>query len=329
MPSEGRGIRLSARECHLLLLLGAPVLLVHLCDWVCQLGEAAGFHYQRDLVLLELFSGESVLTQTFRAAHQKSQWFDILGRGSANDILQPGGFLFALRETMRLGPGSLLFAGVPCCSWVWISSFTTQRFTSILGDEREKCVLFGNQIAARFALLCLVAYVLKAHHVVEQPTSSRLVFFPYMQFIWQHYGALFKRFWMCNFDHWSMKPSYLVGTPKWIAALSSQVDPVRKEAIQQNGDNGMVKKTVSKASQKKSVSGGPALKKSAAYTKTFAEWVLEQHMASSSQPVEVEPPQELARAPFDWSHANLEPLREMLLLAKQQGTFSPQPDLPL
>ena len=28
-------------------------------------------------------------------------------------------------------------------------------------------MLYGNQIAARFALLCLVAYVLKAHHVVS------------------------------------------------------------------------------------------------------------------------------------------------------------------
>ena len=42
------------------------------------------------------------------------QWFDVLGRGSANDFLQPEGFLFALRETLRLGPGSLLWAGVPC-----------------------------------------------------------------------------------------------------------------------------------------------------------------------------------------------------------------------
>ena len=43
------------------------------------------------------------------------QWYDILGRGQANDMLDPTGFLFALREVMRLGPGSLLFAGIPCC----------------------------------------------------------------------------------------------------------------------------------------------------------------------------------------------------------------------
>ena len=81
-------------------------------------------------------------------------------------------------------------------------------------------VLKGNIIAARFALLCLVAIVLKAHHVVswlsitqillnlvstqamallevgfevEQPSSSKLVFYPYMQFIWRNYGAIFQR----------------------------------------------------------------------------------------------------------------------------------------
>lgn len=121
---------------------------------------------------------------------------------------------------------------------------------------------------------------------------------------------------------------------KWIAELASQVDPVRKASVQQKGDNGMVKKTISKTSQKKSVwetqdllviyacpnhhqnfgdpmefmhfspiynvaciwtfslrphgilpprSGGPALKSSAAYTKTFASWVLRQHMVPAAR----------------------------------------------
>ena len=41
---------------------------------------------------------------------------------------------------------------------------------------------------------------------------------------------------------------------RWIAALNSRVDPVRKDAIQKKGDNGMVKKTISKSSEKRSVS---------------------------------------------------------------------------
>ena len=41
---------------------------------------------------------------------------------------------------------------------------------------------------------------------------------------------------------------------KWIASMDPRVDPLKKQAIQQKGDNGMVKKTVSKESKKQSVS---------------------------------------------------------------------------
>lgn len=327
MP-KGRGIRLSRRECWLLLMLSAPVILIHLADFAAQLGEATGAGWERDTVMLELFSGEQRLTNMYRSHGHRAQWFDILGRGQSNDLLDPMGFMFALRETMRLSPGALLFAGVPCASWVWISCSTHLRHLSILGDERVDFVLKGNIIAARFALLCLVSIVLKAHHVVEQPSSSKLVFYPYMQFIWQNYGAIFQRFWMCNFDHFSLKPSYLVGTRKWIASMDPRVDPVKKQAIQQKGDNGMVKKTISKESQKKTVSGGPSLKSSAAYTETFAEFIYKNHMASSD-PFEVELPQGMMHAPFDWSHAELGSLRNMLVAAQHNGLFTPQPDLPL
>ena len=53
------------------------------------------------------------------------------------------------------------------------------------------------------------------------------------------------------------------------------------------------------------------------------------HQASSLDAVELEVPQEPARAPFNWGHADLEPLREMLLGAQREGIFSPQPGLPL
>ena len=107
------------------------------------------------------------------------QWFDIAGRGEDNNVLECQGFMFALRDTLRLSPGALLFAGVPCSrfldfsvysyiidsrnqlehivwtsscwccgggdvvvlwshlSWVWISSNTHQRYSSILGDDRS------------------------------------------------------------------------------------------------------------------------------------------------------------------------------------------------
>ena len=42
------------------------------------------------------------------------QSYDILRRGEANNILANEGFMFALRDCMRLSPKGLLFGGVPC-----------------------------------------------------------------------------------------------------------------------------------------------------------------------------------------------------------------------
>ena len=37
----------------------------------------------------------------------------------------------------------------------------------------------------------------------------------------------------------------------------------------------------------------------------------------------------IQRAPFDWAHANLEPVRAYLLKAREEGKFVPQFSLPL
>ena len=38
---------------------------------------------------------------------------------------------------------------------------------------------------------------------------------------------------------------------------------------------------------------------------------------------------DLPRAPFDWAHANLDPIRQYLLEAQRLGKFVPQPGVPL
>ena len=45
--------------------------------------------------------------------------------------------------------------------------------------------------------------------------------------------------------------------------------------------------------------------------------------------VDVVLPKQMPHAPFDWQHANLEPLRQVLLDAQRKGLFTPQPGLPL
>ena len=44
------------------------------------------------------------------------QWYDVIGRGSSNDILSTAGFLTALRDVLRLAKGALLWIGLPCSS---------------------------------------------------------------------------------------------------------------------------------------------------------------------------------------------------------------------
>lgn len=43
------------------------------------------------------------------------QWYDWQGRGEVNDFRSTAGFLWAIRDTMRLRRGGLLWGGVPCC----------------------------------------------------------------------------------------------------------------------------------------------------------------------------------------------------------------------
>ena len=51
------------------------------------------------------------------------------------------------------------------------SNIFKNKFPSLRG---EAFVLRGNRITARFALLCLVAFILKAHHVVPHAETSGL-----------------------------------------------------------------------------------------------------------------------------------------------------------
>ena len=130
---------------------------LHLC---CEVKLAASRHFLRS-----------------RVCHVKPrQWYDLLHRGSDNDICGVSGFLLALRDTLRLRVGGLLWAGHPCnpqpgfrplpsCdpnSWcvvcqalgflrfVWISMGTHWRHVSILGDDRAlTCLGWARAFAFR------------------------------------------------------------------------------------------------------------------------------------------------------------------------------------
>ena len=57
-------------------------------------------------------------------------YFDIADRGSSNNIRSTLGFGIAIRDVLRLVVHGLMFAGVPCFSFVWVSRSNTGRSAS-------------------------------------------------------------------------------------------------------------------------------------------------------------------------------------------------------
>jgi hypothetical protein len=94
------------------------------------------------------------------------------------------GILIGLRQTLRVVELGLLYGGIPCASYSFMSSQWHRR--SVLnpfGDETFGFVKMGNLLAARFFLLVIVAIARKVFWFVEQPGSSRLPLLPYCGYL--------------------------------------------------------------------------------------------------------------------------------------------------
>jgi hypothetical protein len=109
-----------------------------------------------------------------------SDYFDVCDRGADNDLCTTGGLLIAIRNTLRIVEGGLLYGGVPCNSFIFMNSRNTQRTDSNpLGNKMCPAAVTGNILASRFMMLVLIALARKVYWFVEQPGSSKLKLFPY------------------------------------------------------------------------------------------------------------------------------------------------------
>lgn len=343
----GPGLWLSARAAATVLMLGGPTILLHLCDYVCQVADADstcnGISWQRDLCSYELFAGSSVLTGEFRKRGSKSQWMDILHR-PGDDFTTVQGFLLSIRDTLRIRKGGLLWCWHPCGPFVWVSSGTHWRHLSILGDDRQSLVQLGNKCCARFALLAILCIALQIHWVVEQPSSSSLIVMPYIQHLINAMnsncksvaGILFKRFWLGLYGHPTPKASWLLGTPRWINELNDYMSQSQRQQLKQEAqENGfqMVKKYKDSQGVTR-VCGGPSMKESAHYPSKFAAWVVDHQLSSDDLPDVYISEEDLAVTaplvpPFDWHHAELGELRQFLQNEIASGRYVPTLNLPL
>lgn len=60
-------------------------------------------------------------------AWQLREYYDVVHRPKINNLATVMGFLVAIKLCLRLMPTGLLYAGLPCSSFVWISSSSTGR----------------------------------------------------------------------------------------------------------------------------------------------------------------------------------------------------------
>ena len=158
----------------------------------------------------EMFSGCGSLYKSFRGHGYVSQWYDKLQRGAVNDLSALGGLIVAIRDTLCIRAGGLLHGGHPCYGFVFMSSGTHWRHLCIMGHPGQPMVHTSNLLVARFSLILLLCIAIKVHFTVEQPSSSKLVYIPYIQHLLEalRNGAHFKRFWMGLYGHACPKPSW-------------------------------------------------------------------------------------------------------------------------
>jgi hypothetical protein len=140
-----------------------------------------------------------------------------------NDLMKVSGFLVAVRLALQLVRSGVLYGGVPCSLFVWMSLGTSLRSqTCPEGNEALECVRRANAMASRFILLAMIALARGCHFVVEQPSSSRLPIYPIVRNLLLKLHGLnkcfFTRFNMGAYGALSVKPTMLFGTP-WGAQL--------------------------------------------------------------------------------------------------------------
>ena len=107
---------------------------------------------------------------------------------SYEDLLGVHGFFQCLQHTLRLDEFGLLFGGVPCNSFTWISSSQHNRNESngFMGNwEKYSWVELMNILATRAAICIAVALSRRCYFMVENPDRSTLPSFPYFDHLLQ------------------------------------------------------------------------------------------------------------------------------------------------
>jgi len=277
MSAIGDVVTFSRNKAELLIKLGAPTWMLLCIDFILQTHMASGRPLRKAHHVVELFSGSCNMTRAFRRAGFISYGYDIQLNSAANDIISNAGFLVAIR--MVLEATQLVWLGVPCSSWVFMSSGSTKRKPQTpTGDETLPSVVAANCIAVRSALLVLLATVMGLHFIIEQPGSSQLINLDVFQNIFRNLGlkVWFQKFPMGCWGHWCIKPTWLLGSPQWITIFRAKMTKQIRQLLKKKAEKYQLFKVSFKKGQRK-VTGGRDMKRSGVYPREFCDEVCRQH----------------------------------------------------
>ena len=90
--------------------------------------------------------------------------------------------LLLIQYVLRVRPGGLVQAGIPCSSHVWMTRSDTGKSREFPhGHNDTEFCRDGNCVAARVAATLLICVVTRVFFSIEQPSSSVMPFLSYMR----------------------------------------------------------------------------------------------------------------------------------------------------
>ena len=262
-----------------LLFMGAPTVLYDMLKFVQQVSNPDRIY---KLLMVEYFCGCAAMTRSFQSAGYPATGVDQDKDRCFENILSDQGMLFCIRLAMALAPHGVMWLGTVCSSFVWLCRSTTARSErNPRGNTDLACVSMGNQMAARSALLALLAMANRTWWVLEQPFSSIMQLHPALVYLkelaifpWAdwHVADTF----MGAFEGLSVKEHQLMSSKWWIHGMS-RPKPVVDAPAQTTS---VVVRIATDGTKMKTTTGNKgALKESQHYTDNFGDAFLNLYQA--------------------------------------------------
>lgn len=111
------------------------------------------------------------------------------------------GLLKAIALMLRVCPEGLLYGGIPCCSFGFLSSPTHGRGALCPWGNPFPFVYMGNILSTRFALLAVIGIIRGCVWACEQPEKTTITHLPPMELLMRSYLRPLMAKWFCPQCH--------------------------------------------------------------------------------------------------------------------------------